>query len=182
MGRPRKEELRALTEEEQQELKRVAKASSERLDAVKRAKALLAVAAGATLTNASQEAGLSREAVAQLVVRFNEHGLAVLEIAAGRGRKPTYTNEQRAEVLRELQREPDREKDQTATWSLMLLREALRKRSLPQIAAETIREVLHASGYHYQRTRSWVHTGYALRKRKSGTVRTYDPQTPEKKD
>jgi transposase len=181
MGRPRKEELRELTEEEQQELKRVAKASSERLDAVKRAKALLAVAAGATLTNASQEAGLSREAVAQLVVRFNEHGLAVLEIAAGRGRKPTYTNEQRAEVLRELQREPDREKDQTATWSLMLLRQALRKRDLPHVAAETIRQVLHEHGYSFQRTRTWCRTGYALRKRKSGTVTTYDEQTPQKK-
>jgi transposase len=182
MGRPRKEELRELTEEERQELKRVAKASSERIDAVKRAKALLAVTTGATLTKASQEAGLSREAVAQLVVRFNERGLAVLEIAAGRGRKATYTSEQRTEVLSELQREPDREKNQTATWSLMLLREALRKMGLPQIAAETIREVLHEAGYSYQRTRSWVHTGYALRKRKSGTVTTYDPQTPEKKD
>ena len=182
MGRPRKEELRELKEEEQQELKRVVKATSERLDAIKRAKALLAVAAGATLTVAGREGGLSREAAAQVVKRFNQRGLAVLEIAAGRGRKPTYTSEQRACVLAEVQREPDREKDQTATWSLLLLRDALRKRGLPQIAAETIRQVLHEAGYSYQRTRSWVRTGYAIRKRKSGTVITYDPQTPEKKD
>src|SRR5436189_1778135 len=173
MGRPRKEELRELKEEEQKELKRV--------DAVKRAKARLSVAAGATLTIAGQEAGLSREAVAQMVVRFNQRGLAVLEIAAGRGRKPTYTSEQRARVLAEVQREPDREKDQTATWSLMLLRDALRKTDLPQIAAETIREVLHEAGYSYQRTRTWCRTGYALRVRKSGTVTVYDSQTLEKK-
>jgi transposase len=142
MGRPRKEELRELKEEEQKELKRVVKATSERVDAVKRAKALLAVAAGATLTKASQEAGLSREAVAQMVMRFNQRGLEVLEIAAGRGRKPTYTSQQRACVLAEIQREPDREKDQTATWSLMTLRTALRKTNLPKIAAETIRGVL----------------------------------------
>jgi transposase len=182
MGRPRKEELRELKEEEQQELKRVVKATSERIDAVKRAKALLAVAAGSTLTKASQEAGLSREAVAQMVIRFNQRGLAVLEIAVGRGRKPTYTRKQRARVLAEVQREPDREKDQTATWSLMTLRTALRKTDLPEIGAETIREVLHEAGYSYQRTRTWVHTGYALRVRKSGTVTTYDPDTPEKKD
>ena len=77
MGRPRKEELRELKEEEQKELKRVVKATSERVDTVKRAKALLVVAAGATLTKASQEAGLSREAVAQMVTRFNRCGLAV---------------------------------------------------------------------------------------------------------
>ncbi len=182
MGRPRKEELRELKEEEQQELKQVVKATSERIDAVKRAEALLAVAAGATLTAAGQQAGLSREAVAQMVRRFNQCGLAVLETAAGRGRKPTYTSQQRARVLAEVQREPDRKEDQTATWSLMLLRDALRKTELPEIAAETIRQVLHEAGYSYQRTRSWVRTGYAIRKRKSGTVTTYDPETPGKKE
>jgi transposase len=182
MGRPRKEELRALREEEQHELKQVVKATSERIDAVKRAKALLAVATGATLTKASQEAGLSREAVAQLVERFNQRGLAVLEIAPGRGRKPTYTSEQRGRVLVEVERSPDREKDQTATWSLMLLRATLRRAGLPHISAETIREVLHEAGYSYQRTRTWCRTGSALRKRKSGTVTVYDPETPEKKD
>jgi transposase len=84
-------------------------------------------------------------------------------------------------VLSEVQRKPDREKDQTATWSLLLLRNALRTSSLPRIGAETIRHILHEAGYTYQRTRTWVHTGYALRKRKSGTVTTYDPETPEKK-
>ena len=81
-----------------------------------------------------------------------------------------------------MQREPDREKDQTATWSLMLLRTALRKKALPHVARETIRHVLHEGGYSYQRTRTWVRTGYAQRVRKSGTVTTYDSQTPEKKD
>jgi transposase len=182
MGRPRKEELRELKEEERQELKRVVKATSERVDAVKRAKALLEVVAGATLTVAGQKAGLSREAVAQIVRRFNQHGLAVLETATGRGRQPTYTSEQRARVLAEVQREPDRKVDQTATWSLMLLRDALRKAGLPQIAAETIREVLHEAGYSFQQTRTWCRTGYALRKRKSGTVLVYDLETLEKKD
>jgi hypothetical protein len=64
----------------------------------------------------------------------------------------------------------------------MTLRRALRKKEFPRIAAETIRVVLHETGYSYQRTRTWCRTGYALRKRKSGTVTTYDEQTPEKKD
>ncbi len=182
MGRPRKEELRDLKEEERRELKRVEKATSERIDAVKRAKALLEVSEGTTFSAAGQKVGLSGEAVAQLVRRFNQRGLAALEIAAGRGRKPTYTSEQRGWVIVEVQREPDRKKDQTASWSLMLLRNALRKNRLPHIGAETIRHLLHEAGYSYQRTRTWVHTGYALRKRKSGTVTTYDQETLEKKD
>ncbi len=182
MGRPVQEGLRSFSKPEEQELQRVVKATSERVDSMRRAKALLAVAAGKSRTAAGQEAGLSREGVTQVVKGFNQRGLDILSIATGRGRKPTYTSKQRARIVRELQREPDREVDQTATWSLMTLRRALREMDLPEIAAETIRAVLHEAGYSYQRTRTWVHTGYALRKRKSGTVRTYDPETPEKKD
>jgi transposase len=182
MGRPRKEELRDLKEEERHELKRVEKATSERVDAVKRAKALLLVAEGTTFSAAGHEVDLSGEAVAQLVRRFNQRGLPVLETATGRGRKPTYTSEHRKRVLAELQGEPDRKKDQTATWSLALLQKVLRQADLPRISRETIRGVLHEAGYSYQRTRTWCRTGYALRKRKSGTVTVYDLETPEKKD
>ena len=183
MAHSQKEPLRALSKQEERELKRVAKATSERLDVVRRATALLAVASGRPFTQAADEAGLkSGKGVGKLVKRFNIHGLATLSIAAGRGRKPMYTSEQQARILAEVQRQPDREQDQTATWSLLLLRSALRKQGLPHIARETIRKALHEGGYSYQRTRSWVRTGYALRKRKSGTVTTYDEQTPEKKD
>ena len=179
MAQPQKEPLRALSEQEERELKRLAKATSERLDVVRRAKVVLAVAVGQPFTEAAQQAGLkSGDGVGKLV----KHGLCALWVAAGAGRKPTYTSEQRARIVVEVQREPDREQDQTATWSLMTLRRALRKQALPQVGASTIREVLHEAGYSYQRTRTWVHTGYALRKRKSGTVTTYDEHTPEKKD
>jgi hypothetical protein len=50
MGAHQKQALRLLSEAERHELQRVAKASSERVDAVKRAKALLAVAEGKTFT------------------------------------------------------------------------------------------------------------------------------------
>jgi transposase len=182
MAQPQKEPLRALSEQEERELQRLAKATSERLDVGRRAKALRAVARGKPFTEAAREAGLkSGDGVGKLVKRFNAGGLAALSIAAGAGRKPTYTSQQRARIVMEVQREPDRQEDQTATWSLMTLRQALRKTDLPDIAGETIREVLHEAGYRYQRTRTWVRTGYALRVRKSGTVTTYDEQTPEKK-
>jgi transposase len=175
--------LRVLSEQEERELKRLAKATSERLDVVWRAKALAAVASGKPFTEAAREAGLkSGDGVGKLVKRFNVHGLSALWIAAGAGRKPTYTSEQQAVILAEVQREPNRKIDQTATWSLMTLRSALRQKGLPEIAAETIRQGLHEAGYSYQRTRTWVRTGYALRVRKSGTVTTYDPETSGKKD
>jgi transposase len=183
MAQRQKHPLRAVSEQEERELRRLVKASSERVDVVRRAKVLLWVATGKSFTQAACEAGLkSGDGVGKLVKRFNEHGLAALSIAAGRGGKPTYTSEQKACILAEVQRPPDREEDQTATWSLMTLRDALRKTDLPDIAAETIRQVLHEAGYSFQQTRTWCRTGYALRKRKSGTVTVYDVETREKKE
>lgn len=183
MAQPQKHPLRAVSEQEERELQRLVKASSERLDVVRRAKALLAVAAGQPFTQAAHEAGLkSGDGVGKLVKRFNEHGLAALSIAAGAGRKPTYTSQQQARILAQVQRPPERREDGTASWSLSTLQQALRKTDLPEIARETIRQVLHEAGYRFQQTRTWCRTGYALRKRKSGTVTTYDEQTPEKKD
>lgn len=174
--------LRAFTAEEEQVLQRIAKATSERVDVVKRAKALLVVRTGKPYTKAAQEVGYkSGDSISQLVIRFNHQGLAALQIAPGRGRKQTYTSEQRARILAEVQRKPDREKDGTATWSLETLERALRKEALPQISATTIGEVLHESGYAFGKTRTWCPTGTALRVRKAGTVKVEDPKAQEKK-
>ena len=160
MAHPQKEPLRALSEQEERELKRLAKATSERLDVVRRAKALVAVANGKPFTEAAHEAGLkSGDGVGKLVKRFNAGGLAALSIAAGAGRKPTYTSQQQARIVREVQRQPDREQDQSATWSLKLLERALRKEGLPTIGATTIGRILHEEGYSLQRDRSWCYTG-----------------------
>jgi CRP-like cAMP-binding protein len=94
---------RPLNEAERHKLQRVAKASSERVDTVKRAKALLAMADRKTFTQASSLSGLSREGISQLVERFNQRGLAVL-IAPGRGRKPIYEAQAREGVMQEVQR------------------------------------------------------------------------------
>ena len=123
MPMPQKHPLRPLTEQEEQELRRIEKASSERVDVVRRARALLAVAAKQTFPQAASSAGFAEaRSVSQLVERFNQQGLAALSIAAGRGRKPTYTSQQQARILAQVQRKPDRQEDQTATWSLMTLR------------------------------------------------------------
>ena len=75
MGARQKQALRPLSEAERHELQRVVKASSERVDTVKRAKALLALAEGKTFTQAGSLSGLSREGVSQLadLLSFLQH-------------------------------------------------------------------------------------------------------------
>jgi transposase len=173
--------LRPVTQDEEQALQRLVKATSERVDVVKRAQAILAVRAGKPYTEAAQEAGYqSGDSVSQLVERFNQRGLAALLMAPGRGRKATYLPEQRERIMQEFRRTPDREADQTASWSLMTLRNALRKQALPEVGVSTIREVLQEAGYRFGKTRTWCPTGTALRVRQAGTVTVQDPKAQGK--
>jgi transposase len=182
MGTPRKEHLRVLAETERAALRRIVQARSERVDRMQRARALLTVAAGASFAAAARDAGLhSGTTVANLVARFNRHGLAALSIAAGRGRKPTYDARVRAQIVATAQTTPDRKKDGTATWSLSTLQKRLRKEGLEQIGTNTIKRVLEDAGSSYQRTRSWCPTGTAQRVRKGGVVTVTDPETEQKR-
>ena len=72
MAQSQKHPLRALSTQEERELHRLVKATSERVDVVRRATALLAVAHGQTFTEAAHQADLkSGDGVGKLVVRFN---------------------------------------------------------------------------------------------------------------
>jgi transposase len=182
MARPQKVPLRPLTAGEQMRLARLSQASSARLDQVRRATALLCVARGQSFAQAARQAGYqSGSTVAALVGRLNQRGLAVLAIAAGRGRRPTYDTTARTQIVATAQRPPDRKADGTATWSLSTLERRLRRDGLPRVGATTIRCVLQAAGSSYQKTRTWCPTGTAQRKRKAGVVTVTDPQTEAKR-
>jgi transposase len=177
--------LRRLFPLEEQELQRITKASSERLDRARRAHALLAVAQGRSFSQAAHQAGFhSGDSIAQLVARFNQQGLAALDIAPGRGRRAHYDPPTRTRIVQKVQSPPDRRQDGTATWSLATLERALRAdgAGLEQVGATTIRRVLHEAGYSFQRTRTWCPTGTAQRKRKEGVVTVIDPAAETKKN
>ena len=182
MARAQKESLRPLTLAECQALERVSKASSERVDTARRARALQAVAQGQTFAQAARDADFgSVTTVANLVSRFNRRGLGALRIAAGRGRRVTYGTEERARIVAVAQQEPRQREDQTATWSHSTLQRRLRREGLPRVGATTIRRVLHDAGSSYQRTRTWCPIGTAVRVRKESVVRVVDPLTEGKK-
>ena len=97
MTRRQKDPLRALTPEEQTTLERLSRSQSEPASHVARAKALLAVAAGQSYTAAAYAAGRrSGDAVAQLVTRFNQHGLVAIVPGHGGGSPPIRSRNARA--------------------------------------------------------------------------------------
>jgi hypothetical protein len=184
MSRRQKDPLRELREEERIELERISRARSEPAEGVIRAKMLLAVAEGQSYTDAARSVGRrSGEAVSKLVSRFNQEGLTTLIPRHGGGPAIVYGEEERARILQEFRRQPDREKDGTATWSLSTLQQAWRGApdGLPKVSTYTILQTLWEDGWTWQADRTWCQTGKAIRKRKAGPVEVTDPDAEAKK-
>jgi transposase len=184
MARPQKVPLRRVTADERASLEHLARTGSERADRVRRAAALLAVAAGVTFREAAHGTGYRRGAtIARVVARFNQQGLPSLTVCHRGGPPLRYGTAARERILREFRRSPDRECDGTATWSLVTLQRALRRApdGLPTVSTWTLRQVLWDAGYSWQLSRTWCPTGTALRKRKDGTTRQVtDPEAVPK--
>ncbi len=184
MAAHQKDPLRPLTSEERLSLEQVSRSHTAPAAGVARAKELLAVAGGASFEAAARAAGRkSGDAVAHLVARFNRDGLDALIERHGGGQPKRYPGRERERILQEFRREPDRDKDQTATWSLATLQGALRRApdGLPTISTYTIWCVLHDAGFAWTKDRSWCEMGRAVRTRKSGTVTVTDPDAVAKK-
>ncbi len=173
MSRRPKNPLRQLSTEEYRWLTLISRSTSEPAGHVVRAKQLLAVADGASYTEAARVSGRkSNDAVAQLVARFNREGLKAVEPKKGSGAPLTYQAAERERILREARRVPNPEIDGTANWSLMTLRRALRAATdgLPHVSTYTIRAVLKEAGFGWLQTRTWCETGISKRRRKSGKL------------
>jgi transposase len=118
MTRRKNEQLRTLTEEEQEWLERISRSHTEPASHVARAKEILAVAEGKSYSQAAQLAGRKAgDAVSHLVKQFNREGIATIQPSHGGGPRRKYTATERERVLREVRRTPDPERDGTKTWS-----------------------------------------------------------------
>ena len=184
MSRPPKHPLRSLTQDERTQIEALAHSRSAPADQLVRAKEILAVADGVDFTHAASEAGRHRyQAVAELVLRFNQEGMSAIYGHHGGGPALQYGQKEQERILQEFARTPDREKDQTATWSLTTLQRALRNAEdgLPHVSTYVILQVLHQAGYSWQQDRTWCDTGTVERKRKEGVVKVTDPNAVPKR-
>ncbi len=184
MSRHRKDPLRPLTADERIALTRLSRSLSAPAVQVERARALLAIADGASYTAAAHQVGRRHtETISAWVSRFNREGLAAVRPGHGGGAPIRYGADAQQRILAEWARMPRRDQDGTATWSLSLLQKALRKApdGLPQVSTFTIWRTLHEAGLSWQNSRTWCETGVAMRRRKHGVVRVSDPDAAAKK-
>lgn len=180
----RKEELRRLTAQERQDLERISVSRTESALKVAHAREILMVADGYSYPIAAMAAGMrSRHGVSGVVGRFNKRGMDSLELEHRGGAKKIYKTKEQERILAEFRRQPDRERDATATWSLSTLQKALRKApdGFPHISQETILQTLREANLRWQKDRSWCETGKAIRMRKRGVAEVKDPDAIAKK-
>src|SRR3954463_6641517 len=182
--RHRKDPLRPVTADERQELTRLSRSLSAPAAQVERARALLAIADGASYTAAAHRVGRRHpEPISAGVSRFNRDGLAAVRPGHGGGARIRYGADAQQRILAEWARTPQREQDGTATWSMSLLQRILRQADdgLPQVSTYTIWRPLHAAGLSWQKSRTWCQTGVVTRRRKQGTVTLVDPDAAVKR-
>src|SRR3954453_18687067 len=184
MSRHQKAPLRPLTADERKELTRLSRSLSAPAAEVERARALLAIADGATYTAAAHQVGRRHtETLSAWVSRFNRDGLAAVRPGHGGGARISYGAAAQQRILAEWARTPQREQDGTVTWSLSLLQRALRHApdGLPEVSTFTIWGSLREAGRGWQKRRSWREPGVARRRHKHGAGRVGDPHAMAKK-
>jgi transposase len=184
MSRHRKDPLRPLTPDERIALTRLSRSPSAPAAQVERARALLAIADGATYTAATHQVGRRHtETISAWVSRFNREGLVAVRPGHGGGAQIRYGADAQQRILAEWARTPQRDQDGTATWSVSLLQRALRQApdGLPEVSTFTIWRALHAAGLSWQKSRTWCETGVVMRQRKHGVVRVSDPDAAVKR-
>lgn len=159
MGRQPKQPLRRLTESEKTEMMRITASGVERVERIRRARALLAVDGGQSYTQAARTSRMrSSSGVAALVQRFHQRGMAALDTLPGAGRHRMYGDAEKRLILQEVEREIDR----SPAWSLSSLQEALHNapEGTPKVSAKTIGQVLREAGYRWHADdHSWTRNG-----------------------
>jgi transposase len=147
--------LRQLTAEERQELERLARSRTAEARLVVRAKIVLGLAAGERPYQVADRVGVGRVAAYEWLHRFNAEGLKGLTDHPRPGRPPTYTPEQRAEVIAAALTKPDALGLPFASWTLDRPAAYLAEHKGIGIKRTRIDEILIAEGLRWRKQETW---------------------------
>ena len=147
--------LRTLTADERRELERLARSRAEEARLVVRARIVLGLAAGERPYRVAERVGVGRAAAYEWLHRFNAEGLKGLTDHPRPGRPPTYTPEQRAEVIAAALTKPEALGLPFASWTLDRLQAYLAEHKGVGIKRTRIDEILIAEGLRWRKQETW---------------------------
>ncbi|MBA4376483.1 MAG: helix-turn-helix domain-containing protein [Anaerolinea sp.] len=170
---PEKMKVRVVSEEERQEVERLARSRTEPARMVQRAKLIASMLNDENLSaaKAGRQVGYKSDASGQeWVRRFNGEGLAGLKDEQRKGRPRTHSESVRSALISLALKKPDSLGLPFKLWTLERLQTEFRERHGVHLSGSTIWEWLAEEGLEWKRQESWFHD-----------AKKHDPQFEEKR-
>ena len=148
-------QVREVTTEERQAVKRLAHSRTAPARAVERARVIQAALDGVTVEQIAVQLGLARNTVYLWLKRFQTRGLAGLEDAPRGGRPPTYTREQVGEIVASALTDPQTLDLPFQSWTLDRLVVYLSEQKGITMKRSRVNEVLLTEGLRWRQQETW---------------------------
>jgi transposase len=147
--------LRTLTDDEQITIERLAHSRTAPARQVERAQIIWHLQQGLPVTAVAQRLRLHRQTVRDWLKRFNQDGLPGLDDLPRKGKPPTYTPQERAEVIALTLTNPADLDLPFACWTLDRLVAYLQEHKQITIKRSRISELLIAEGLRWRQHETW---------------------------
>lgn len=148
-------QARALTEDEQHQLKHLSQSRTAAVRDVERARIILQSSQGDRVRAIAGTLGLCEPTVRVWIKRFNQQGMAGLADAPHRGRPATYTQEQVGLVVATALTDPQQLGQAFACWTFERLASYLHETHGLAMSRSRIHEVLQREGLRWRTQETW---------------------------
>lgn len=152
---PKLTRVRMLTEEEHKRIKQLTHSRTESARLVERARMILWRKEGKSIAQVAQELRVCDRTVRRWIYRFNEQGLPGLEDHTRVGRPPTYTQEQRSEVVAASLIDPQSLGLPFGSWTVERLTTYLNEHKGIPISRSRVGAILAQEGLRWRTQERW---------------------------
>jgi transposase len=148
-------QLRTLTTEEQEAIRKLSRSATEPYRLVERARMIVLAYEGMPVPQIAQKLDRSIPTVYLRIKRFQAEGLAGLKDKPGTGRKPIYGEKERGEMIALARTNPDKLNLPYGHWSLDRLVEQLRERNQIAVSRAQLSRILKAEGLRWYQEKTY---------------------------
>ncbi len=152
---PKRIKLRPLTNEERIQLEKLSRSATESHRIVERAKMILLAYQGMPVRQIASKMDRSVMAVYLRLRRFDEEGIAGLQDKPGKGRKPTYTEAERGQMIALARTDPDKLGLPFGHWTLDRLVAYLHNNDQIGVSRAQLARILQAEGLRWYQEKTY---------------------------
>lgn len=152
---PKRIKLRTLTTEERRRLEKYSSSATESYRIVARAKMILLAHQGMPIEQIANKLDHSKASVYLRLKRFDEEGIAGLQDKPGQGRKPTYSESERGQMIALARTDPDKLGLPFGHWTLDRLINYLHTKDQIGVSRAQLARILQAEGLRWYQEKTY---------------------------